>query len=413
MPHDTRESHSMAISKRPILYKHREPVNKQRSYFRRKTTSVHSRRAKNDRYYKKKLALLLPAHNEELIIQSTIKSAIAAGQNKEDIYVVDDCSTDNTRKEAIGLLGKKQVLTVRRSGKAMAVYQAIIYFEIEKRYTWLHVADSDSIFGKDYFRIFRRNLTGKKYVAAIGFVQSLRGNWISKYRTFSYTYGQQIYRRMQSWIGAISVFPGPVTSIRTDVLKQLNFSSESLTEDFDLTLQFHRLKLGKIKYIPGAINYTQDPQTLKDFCKQTARWHRGFFQGVRKYRLGRKPQAIDIYIGFQLFETLLFIIQMFVLLPIIVLNTHPHRWQAIPTVFLANYLVITAIALFAAIAAKRLTILTVMPAFYFMAMLELGIFVKSFIEVIVLRKFRGQVVGWQTEGRRYKLNNSALRDTAQ
>ncbi|MEI9913920.1 MAG: hypothetical protein WDN66_02870 [Candidatus Saccharibacteria bacterium] len=33
------------------------------------------------RVYKKKLALLLPAHNEELLIQANIKSAIAAGQN--------------------------------------------------------------------------------------------------------------------------------------------------------------------------------------------------------------------------------------------------------------------------------------------------------------------------------------------
>jgi cellulose synthase/poly-beta-1,6-N-acetylglucosamine synthase-like glycosyltransferase len=197
------------------------------------------------------------------------------------------------------------------------------------------------------------------------------------------------------------------------MLQYLDFSAESLTEDFDLTLQFHRRKLGKIKYIPGAINYTQDPQTISDFCKQTARWHRGFFQGVRKYKLGLKPQSIDAYIGFQLFETLLFITQIFVLLPLVVINTHPHRWQAIPTVFLANYLVITFIAMFAAIAAKRLTILTVVPTFYFMAMLELSIFVKSFVEVIILRRFNTQVVGWQTEGRRYQINQYALKDTAQ
>lgn len=413
MSHNITDSDSISFSRRSISYKHQPAVYKRRSYVRRQTPLSFSRLSKSGRYYKKKLALLLPAHNEELIIQSTLKSAIAAGQVKEDIYVVDDCSTDDTRKKAIELLGKDHVLTVRRSGKAMAVYQAIMYFEIENRYRWLHVADSDSVFGKDYFRIFRRNLTGNKHVAAIGFVQSLRGNWISKYRTFSYTYGQQIYRRLQSWVGAISVFPGPVTSIRTDMLKHLNFSADSLTEDFDLTLQFHRLKLGKIKYIPGAVNYTQDPQTLSDFCKQTARWHRGFFQGVRKYKLGMRPQAIDAYVGFQLFETLLFIAQIFVLLPLIVINTHPHRWQAIPTVFLANYLVITLIAMFSALAARRPSILSVLPAFYFMAMLELGIFVKSFVEVILLRKFQSQVVGWQTEGRRYKLNKYALRDTAQ
>ncbi|HMH70352.1 MAG TPA: hypothetical protein VK502_03045, partial [Candidatus Saccharimonadales bacterium] len=41
----------------------------------------------------KQLALLLPAHNEELIIAATIRSAIAAGQAIEDIYVVNDNSS--------------------------------------------------------------------------------------------------------------------------------------------------------------------------------------------------------------------------------------------------------------------------------------------------------------------------------
>src|SRR5206468_1613922 len=120
------------------------------------------------------------------IIQATIKSAIAAGQRITDIYVVDDASTDLTRRKAVQLLGAKQVLTVKRSGKAKAVFKAIQHFQIEKKYHWLHVADSDSVFGKNYFRIYRGALRGKNVVAAVGFVQSLRGNWISKYRVFSY-----------------------------------------------------------------------------------------------------------------------------------------------------------------------------------------------------------------------------------
>jgi len=400
-------------SKRPVAYKprahgykHREPE------YKHLPASYTPLPKKSGRVYKKKMALLLPAHNEELIIQTTILSAIAAGQAKEDIYVVDDASTDKTRRKSVELLGKDQVLTVKKSGKARAVYQAIVMFEIEKRYSWLHVADADSVFGKDYFRIYRRALVGKKYSAAVGFVQSLRGNWISKYRVFSYTYGQQVLRRLQSWMGMVSVFPGPVTSFRTDIISKLDFSAESLTEDFDITLQFHRKKLGKIKYIPGAINYTQDPLTFTDFCKQTSRWHRGFFQGVRKYRVGTHRQAIDIYIAYQMLETLIYLLQMFVVLPLIIANTHPHRWVAIPSVLLADYLVVSFLAVFTAIAAKRYSILSVFPLFYIMRMVELTIFIKAFIEVIVLHKFKEQMVGWQTEGRRYSLDSNALKDAA-
>jgi cellulose synthase/poly-beta-1,6-N-acetylglucosamine synthase-like glycosyltransferase len=137
-------------------------------------------------FHKRKLALLLPGHNEELIIAHTIQSAIIAGQNIRDIYVVNDASTDRTKQIATELLGKDNVLTVKRSGKALAVQKAVKRFKIEKRYTWLHIADADSIFSPEYFREYRKKLDENKYAVAVGFVQSLRGNWISTYRALTY-----------------------------------------------------------------------------------------------------------------------------------------------------------------------------------------------------------------------------------
>lgn len=360
--------------------------------------------------HKKKLALLLPGHNEELIIQATIMSAIAAGQNKSDIYVVNDASSDRTRQKATELLGKDHVLNVSRSGKALAVRKAIKKFNIESRYRWLHVADADSVFGKDYFRIYRKKLHGKDYAVAVGFVQSLRGNWISHYRSFTYTYSQHIIRRAQSWFNMISVFPGPITCFRTDILSKLEFDVDSLTEDFDITLQVHRKKLGKILFIPEAVNYTQDPQTLSDFCKQTARWQRGFFQGVLKYRIGGKPQSIDFSIGFQMAEMAFYLFQMGVLVPYVVLTTG--KWIIIPIILLLDFFVVSLLAFFSAFAIRRLTTLASLPYFYFLRWLELSIFIMAFFEVVILRKFKSTAKGWQTEGRRYELSALALKDTA-
>jgi poly-beta-1,6-N-acetyl-D-glucosamine synthase len=360
---------------------------------------------------RKFMALLLPGHNEELIIQATIESAIAAGQRRKDIFVVDDCSSDTTRAKAVALLGRRRVLTVPRSGKALAVQQAIKHFRIVERYEWLHVADADSVFGKDYFSIYKRDLDSTNYAAAVGFVQSLRGNWISKYRLYCYTYAGQFTKRLQSWMGMISVFPGPVTSFRTDVLHRLDFSAESLTEDFDLTLQFHRLRLGKILYIRHAVNYTQDPQTFSDFCRQTARWDRGLFQGIRKYRVGSRARAIDISLSYQLAAALFYVIELLVLIPLIILDTHPHRWAVLPLVMLADFFITSCVALVAAIVARRPSIMSVFATFYLLRMVELVIFVRSFVEVIILRKFRSTHRGWQTDGRRYALDSKALQDT--
>lgn len=348
---------------------------------------------------KERLALLLPAHNEELIIAKTIESAIKAGIQKKDIFVVDDNSSDKTREITEKSLTKNHVLTVERSGKARAVKRAFDFFKLEKRYEWVHVADADSIFCPDYFRIYERHLNGDDWCAAVGFVQSMGGNWIANYRSFSYTYGQHIFRRIQSWFGIIAVLPGPVTCFRTDIIKKLEFETESLTEDFDLTVQIHRKRLGRIRFIPEAVNYTQDPRTLRDFYGQTLRWQRGFFQGVRKYHIGLRPHFIDLGIGYQLSESVYYLCQFMIILPLLAYATHGLNLPL--AIISADYAAIAFLALFAASAVKRPVILTTLPYFYVLRLFELCIFIQAFIEIIILRRFKTVPRGWNTEGRRY------------
>lgn len=368
------------------------------------------RKARSSQPARKKLALLLPGHNEELIIATTIRSAIAAGQNKRDIYVVDDNSNDRTREIAISLLGADNVLSVERSGKAGAVLKAIAHFDIEARYTWLHIADADSIFSLDYFKVYKRRLNAQRYAVAVGFVQSMRGNWISTYRALTYTYSQHIGRRVQAQLGMISVFPGPITCFRTDIIKELEFTGNSLTEDFDITLQVHRKKLGRIVFIPGAINYTQDPQSLDDFWKQNLRWQRGFWQGVKKYRIGLRGQRIDISLGFQMLQMLIFMLQLLVLVPFIIAITG--NWMLLPVAIAADIVLNGIIAIGASVIIKRWNLISALPYFYFLRWIEIGAYLTGFFEVMVLGKFKSDIKGWGTEGRRYKLSDEALQDIA-
>lgn len=357
---------------------------------------------------RKRMALLLPGHNEELIIATTIRTAVTAGQDIEDIYVVDDASTDATRRLAVELLGKKNVLRVKRSGKALAVQKAIKKFDLAKRYEWLHVADADSVFSPDYFHAYRAKLEKGDYAVAVGFVQSMRGNWISTYRALTYTYSQHVTRRVQSKFGMISVFPGPITSFKTDILPQLDFAGNSLTEDFDITLQVHRKKLGDIVFIPGAVNYTQDPQTLKDFWRQNLRWQRGFFQGVKKYRIGLHRQRIDVSLGIQMLQTAYFLFLLFALLPYIIATTG--SWLIIPVMIAADIVMTSAVALGSSVVSKRWNLLGALPYFYFLRWVEVAVYLVAFVEVMILKRFQSESRGWGTEGRRYKLSQDAMAD---
>lgn len=355
--------------------------------------------SKQRRTYKRGLALLISAHNEELVIEQTIRSAIRAGMDRSNIYVVDDNSSDATSKIVKSLLGRSQHMKVQRSGKGLALAKATKKFQLTKRYNWIHIADADGGFAPNYFRIFRAELD-PKFAAATGYVRSLPGGSVSQYRVVEYTLGMEIHRRFQAFANTVTVIPGPTSCFRSDVFAQLNFANKSLTEDFDVTLQLHRKKLGRVQFIPAAVAYTQDPRTIQDFTKQITRWNRGVIQGMKRHRIGLRRQRVDAYLLYQVSQNFLFLFNYLFLLPFLAYTHHSPSMFA--NVFLYDVAVTFLITLITAIKAQRGDILSAFPQIYLLRWISLAVFVRAFMEIIVLRKFRVTEGVWGTTGRRYK-----------
>ena len=360
------------------------------------------------RIYRKKLAVLIPAHNEELALEMTIRSAVRAGMKKRDIYVVNDASTDSTARIAHQILGRRNVLTVRRSGKAVATKKAIKKFDFVGRYTWMHVADADSIFARDYFKQLKSKLDPGRFAAATGYVQSLKGGIISRFRVFEYVWGFDVVRRIQSWFGIITVIPGPTSCLRTDIIPKLNFDTGSLTEDFDITMQIHRQKLGQIQFVARAKTYTQDPQDFKDFTDQVNRWYRGFFQGVMSHRIGLKGRRIDWYVLWLLGQNTYYGAMTFLVIPAMAILLH--RPYLISLIILGEIISDLVITLLAAWRAGRPDIVWAFPYFPLLRLTGLLLFYRAFFEVVILRKFKHKdhKPGWDTEGRRYRITGDMV-----
>jgi cellulose synthase/poly-beta-1,6-N-acetylglucosamine synthase-like glycosyltransferase len=62
------------------------------------------------------------------------------------------------------------------------------------------------------------------------------------------------------------------------------YSGDTFAEDADLTLNL-RFAGWRIVYEPGAISYTEAPESLHQLLKQRYRWTRGILQSIRKHRL--------------------------------------------------------------------------------------------------------------------------------
>jgi hypothetical protein len=140
---------------------------------------------------------------------------------------------------------------------------------------------------------------------------------------------------------------------------------------------------------------------MKDFYDQTLRWQRGFFQGVRKYRIGARPHVIDLGVGYQMSESFYYLCQLIVILPLLALLNG--SWDLSVGLFLADYFAIAALAVFSAFAAKRPIILVTLLYFYILRLVELAIFIQAFVEIMILRRFQTVPLGWGTEGRRYEI----------
>lgn len=346
---------------------------------------------------KKMMALLIAAHNEKLVIEGTIRSAIKAGMKAEDIYVVDDNSSDGTSGIVRVVLGKDNVVRVRRSGKGLALTKAARKFQLTKRYRWIHIADADGGFAPKYFNIFRSSLRAE-YAAATGYVRSLPGSNVSQFRVFEYTIGMELHRRFQALANTVSVIPGPTSCFRSDVFDKVNFANQLLTEDFDVTLQIHRLKLGKIQFIPKAVAYTQDPQNLHDFIKQITRWNRGVAQGIKRHKIGKRAQRIDAYLSYQIMQNILFFVNYALVIPYIAI-TH-HSLDAVAAAFIFDTIITFILTFLVAVRTQRWDILSSFPIVYAMRWVVMFIFFKSFFEVFVLRRFKQTEGAWNT--RRYK-----------
>ena len=346
---------------------------------------------------KRPLALVISAYNESLVLEHTLRSAIAAGLPAQDIYVVDDCSKDGTDSIARRVIGSVNVFRVSRSGKGLAIHKISSELHLAERYNWIHIADADGEFDTEYFEQLYSRLD-PKYAAATGYVESLPGSYISKYRAFEYTLGMDVTRRFQSMADVITIVPGPTSVFRSDVFSQLDFNANSLCEDFDVTLQIHRLGLGKIQFIDTAVARTQDPGTFKDFVKQILRWNRGVMQMFFKHKVGRSFKKVDSYLMYQLMQNLTFFMMYALWIPVMTVLTGSFVFLALA--FLSDVLIVLGFVLFAQMRTGRRDLMIAFPMIYMLRWVSLGVFVKSFVEVFILGKYRLAAGTWETVTRR-------------
>lgn len=232
------------------------------------------------------VSILVPAYNEGVTIQASIRSLLLLDYPQYEVLVIDDGSSDDTYERAAKFEGRHGGATVRvvsksNSGKAGALNTGISL----ARYPFVLCMDGDSRLDPGTLRYAARFFKDPDVAAVAGNVKVVnRGNLWTRLQALEYIEGLNMARRAQGFMRAVNIIPGPVGLFRRDVLLDLGgYDTDTFAEDADLTLKI--LGAGwRIEYEPRAIAYTEAPEKLLSLIKQRYRWTRGILQALKKRR---------------------------------------------------------------------------------------------------------------------------------
>ena len=230
------------------------------------------------------VSVVVPAYNEGKVISRTIESLLASDYQNFEIIVVDDGSLDDTSqvvRENFGDHPKVKLYAKENGGKASAL-----------NYGWrrakgeiIIALDADTIFPPQTVGALARRFADKDIGAIAGNAKvGNRINVVTKWQALEYVTSQNMDRRAFSSLNCITVVPGSVGAWRREVLEKTGgFSSDTLAEDQDLTIQVRKLGY-KIGYEETAIGLTEAPDTLRGLAKQRFRWSFGTLQCMWKHK---------------------------------------------------------------------------------------------------------------------------------
>ncbi len=246
----------------------------------------HSRldkRRKKPLTYEIPVSIIVPAHNEEKVIEGTIISLLEVNYGNKEIIVVNDGSTDRTPDVLSSYVeeGKIKLINKPKGGKAAALNTGILHSKGEI----LVMVDADTVLERNSIKEIVSYFQNERVIGVGGNVKvGNQINLITKLQALEYVRGLNLRRRAFDLLNTVLVLPGSINAVRKRSLKWIGlFTKDTVTEDMDMTIKLVKTG-GKVIYSSEGKAYTEAPENLSDLLKQRKRWYRGVMQNILKHR---------------------------------------------------------------------------------------------------------------------------------
>jgi peptidoglycan-N-acetylglucosamine deacetylase len=235
-----------------------------------------------------RVAVLVPAYNEEKVIVRTIRSVLNSDYNNLRVIVIDDGSKDRTfevAREAYAkdiAEGRVQVITKPNAGKAAALNYALERLE-EEFYVGI---DADTVIATDAISKLLPHFEDPKIGAVAGNAKvGNRVNLWTRWQALEYITSQNFERRALDLFNVVTVVPGAIGAWRTAVAKAAGgYPVNTVAEDADLTMSILEHQY-KVVYEDRALAFTEAPIDASGLMRQRFRWSFGILQAVFKHKM--------------------------------------------------------------------------------------------------------------------------------
>ena len=242
-----------------------------------------------------KFMMIIPAHNEENVIEALIESLKNQDYPKEyyDIYVIADNCTDRTAeiaKEAGAIVLERFDEEHKTKGYAL---QWFLNKKIEEDadYDAFCIFDADNIVDKNFLKAMNKKLCqGEEVVQGYRDIKNPTDSWVSAGYALFYWTMNRFYHLARYNLGLSPLINGTGFMVKFDIIKPEGWNTKTLTEDIEFSLK--RIIKGKrLGWATDAIVYDEQPVGFKQSWQQRTRWTVGHIQCMTEYT---KPLAVAV-----------------------------------------------------------------------------------------------------------------------
>ena len=162
------------------------------------------------------VAIVVPAYNEEVMVERAVRSLAASEYEDFEVVVVDDGSTDRTAGSSSGVeLDNVRLVRQDNGGKAAALNTGVEVTSADV----LVMVDADTLFEPETLKKLVRPfvdpaVAGVAGNTKVGNRQGLLGRW----QHIEYVIGFNLDRRMYEVLQATPTVPGAAGAFRRDAL---------------------------------------------------------------------------------------------------------------------------------------------------------------------------------------------------